>query len=408
MEQNNDKFDEAEKKLEESVEEENFAELLNKSFVQSDKLEPGQKVKGIISKIGEDWVFIDFGGKSEGYLDKKELLDEHGEISVKEGDTINAHFLSSQNGEQLFTTQIRGGDAGRMHMEEAWRNGIPLEGTVEKEVKGGFEIKVAGSMRGFCPFSQMGMQRVENPSELLGKRLSFKITEYGEKGRNVILSHRAVLEEQRQEQKEALKETLREGMTVKGTITSIREFGAFVQTDGLEGLIPISEISWSRVEDVREHLSVGQEVEVVALKLDWEKDRFSFSLKDTLPNPWDNIEQKYPQGSRHTGTVVRLANFGAFVNLEPGVDGLIHISKLGAGKRIKHPGDVVAKGQEIAVKVESVDKENKRLSLSPTAAEEENQGEERQDIRRYAEETPKSMGTLGDILKAKLAEKGKK
>ena len=197
-------------------------------------------------------------------------------------------------------------------------------------MKGGFEVKVAGSVRAFCPYSQMGLRRTDNPDTYVGRHLSFRITEYGEKGRNIILSHRAILEEERRQQKEELRETLREGMTVKGTVTSIREFGAFLSIGSVEGLLPISEIGWGRVADINEVLTVGQELEVVVKQIDWENDRFSFSLKETLADPWEMVTQAFPEGSFHTGKVARLTNFGAFVTLSAGVDGLIHISRLGS------------------------------------------------------------------------------
>jgi small subunit ribosomal protein S1 len=393
----------------ETTEEESFEKLLEQSFVDTDRLEPGQKVEAVILKITSEWIFLDLGRKSEGYLARQELLDEEGNLTVKEGDTIEAYFLFSDNNGQLFTTKIGAGEAGRDHLEQAWQSGIPVEGLVEKEIKGGFEVKIAGNTRAFCPHSQMGLQRIENPSQCVGQRLSFKIGEYREKGRNIILSNRAFLEEERQKHKEILKASLQEGMTVKGTVTSIRGFGAFVNIGGIEGLVPISEIGWGRVEDIHELLSLGQEVEVVVMSLDWENDRFSFSLKEALPNPWEDIEEKYPEGSHHTGEVVSLKNFGAFVTLEKGVDGLIHVSRLGEGRRIHHPREIVTEGQEIEVKIETIDKENKRLSLSlAKTIQEKEQEDKREDYRRYVEAAPKSMGTLGDLLKTKLAEKTKK
>lgn len=393
----------------EMAEEESFAELLEGSLVKPARYIPGQKVEARIVKISAEWIFLDLGGKSEGYLERKELQDEEGNLTVAEGDVIQAYFLSTANQELRFTTRIAGGEAGRHYLEDAWENGIPVEGLVEKEIKGGFEIKIAGELRGFCPYSQMGLQRVANPAELVGQHLPFRITQYGEKGRNIIVSHRSILEEERRKQREALRESLQEGMTVTGTISSIRSFGAFVRVGIVEGLIPISEIGWDRVEDIHERLAVGQEVEVVAMKLDWEKDRLSFSLKQALPDPWSGVEEDFPEGSQQRGTVVRLTDFGAFVSLAAGVDGLIHISKLGAGKRINHPREVVAKGQMVEVKVEKIDKENKRLSLSlarPEKVEEEPEAEE--DFTPYLKGKSSSMGTLADLLKAKPSDKKKK
>jgi small subunit ribosomal protein S1 len=396
-------------KMDEITEEESFAELLQESFVKPVRFSPGQKMEARIVKISAEWVFLDLGGKSEGYLERKELLDEEGNLSVKEGDLIQAYFLSTAKDELRFTTRITGGEAGRHFLEEAWQSGIPVEGLVEKEIKGGFEIKIAGELRGFCPFSQMGLQRVGNASDLIGQHLPFRITQYGEKGRNIILSHRSILEEERQRQREALRSTLQEGMKVTGTISSIRSFGAFVKIGGVEGLIPISEVTWDRLEDLHGLLEVGQEVEVVAMKLDWEKDRLSFSLKQSLPHPWEHVEQDFPEGSRHRGTVARLTDFGAFVTLAPGVDGLLHISKLGSGKRINHPREVVSKGQALEVKVDSMDKDNRRLSLSLAGPEQAEEPEERaEDLTQYLKEKPDSMGTLADLFKTKPAEKRKK
>jgi small subunit ribosomal protein S1 len=395
---------EDDEKMEEVEEEESFAELFEGSIVKRVAFEPGQKIKARIVKASDEFVFIDLGGKSEGYLDSKELRDDEGNLSVKEGDLVEAYFLSEANNELRFTTRISGGDVARHHLEEAWRSGIPLEGLVEKEIKGGFEVKIAGGLRGFCPFSQMGLQRVQNPADFVDRHLSFRITQFAERGRNIILSNRSVLEEELRRQREELRATLQEGMKVRGTISSIRNFGAFVRIGVVEGLIPISEMAWDRVEEVGDVLEVGQEVEVIAMKLDWEKDRLSFSLKQALPDPWENADTAFPVGSQHSGTVARLTNFGAFVNIASGIDGLIHISKLGAGKRINHPREVLTKGQTVEVRIESVDKENKRLSLSLVGSEKvDEEKESGEDYSRYIKEKPGSMGTLADLMKAKLA-----
>jgi small subunit ribosomal protein S1 len=262
----------------------------------------------------------------------------------------------------------------------------------------------------------MDIKRISDPEEYIEQHMLFRITEYKENGRNFILSRRVILEEEREEKREALKETLLEGQTVKGIITSIQKFGAFVDIEGIEGLIPISEIGWSRIENIQEILTEGQNVEVVIMKLDWENDRYSFSLKQALPDPWETVSQKLPVGSFHSGTVVRLAKFGAFVNLAEGIDGLIHISKLGGGRRINHPKEVLEEGQNVDVKIEDIDTEQKRLSLTlgGEASEEEFGSEsEKNDIKEFQVKQDKSassttMGTLGDILQAKLKEKGRK
>jgi small subunit ribosomal protein S1 len=397
MEEQNNKKDQAD-------EDKSFAELLDENFVDSKRLKPGEKVEARVVKITQEWVFIDMGSKSEGYLDRKEFYDGDGNITIKEGDKLEAYFLSSRNNEKLFTTKIGKGEAGRTHLEEAFRSGIPVEGFIEKEIKGGFDIKIGGNIRAFCPFSQMGTQRIDTPSEFVGQNLSFKIIEFGEKGRNIIVSNRIIEEEAQQKRIEALKESLKEGMTVQGTIASVQPYGAFVDIGGVQGLLPVSEVSWGHVEDIREIISVDQTIELIIINLDWDNNRITLSLKEALPDPWEDVDNKYPEGTRHTGIIARLTKFGAFVTLEPGIDGLIHVSKLGAGKRLNHPGEVVEKGQTIEVQIEKADKKHKRLSL--TIALDSHADEERHDnYKEHIGKAKASLGTLGDLLKSKLAEK---
>ncbi len=390
--------------------EESFADLFERSFKKQGKLEPGQMVEAVIVKISADWIFLDLGGKGEGYLDKKEMLDEGGKLTVKEGETLRAYFVSSENNELHFTTKIGSGPGKQSQLEDAWRNGIPVDGTVTKETKGGFEIKIAGTVRAFCPFSQMGMRREEQHGEYLGRYLSFKIIEYGEDGRNIILSRKPILEQARQSTVAALKEKLKEGDRVNGTVTSIQKFGAFVDIGGIEGLLPVSEIAWTRTEKVSDVLSVGQTVEVIIKRLDWENQKFSFSLKDALPDPWDSAAKNYPVGSFHTGKVSRLASFGAFITIREGIEGLIHISKLGAGKRINHPKEVLKDGQTVEVRVETVDTAQRKLSLSlaEISREEEEAASTLMEYQQKAAAEPKAMGTLGDILRAMMQQKEKK
>ena len=196
-----------------------------------------------------------------------------------------------------FTAKIGSGPGKQSQLEDAWRNDIPVDGTVVKEMKGGFEIKIAGSVRAFCPFSQMGLRRGDPQAEYIGRSLPFKIIEYAENGRNIVVSRKPILEKERREKVAALKATLQEGMKMNGTVTSIQNFGAFVDIGGIEGLLPISEIAWTRTEKVSDILSVGQTVEVIIKKLDWEQNRFSFSLKDAMPDPWERVEDAFQIGS---------------------------------------------------------------------------------------------------------------
>ncbi|MFT5701211.1 MAG: small subunit ribosomal protein S1 [Desulforhopalus sp.] len=377
-------------------------------------LEPGQKVKAIIVGINDETSFLDVGGKSEGVLNSSELKDKEGNFSHEVGDSIEVYFLQSKNSEMLFTTTI-GSGSSNAHLEEAFRSRIPVEGLVKSEIKGGFEITLGGNVRGFCPFSQMGLRRVEDAAkEYVETQMKFIITRFEEGGRNIVLSARAIQEEEREELKEKLKETLEEGQTIDGVISSIRDFGAFVDLGGVDGLIPISEIGWSRVEKVDEYFVVGQKVQAVIKSIDWEKDRISLSYKDTQADPFEQVPNKFPEGSTHTGTVARLAPFGAFVTLEPGIDGLVHISKLGAGRRINHPREVVEEGQNLDVKVESIDLAEKRISLVPAdyVSAESEEEKERSEYKAFVSQGPKKKsdnktGSLGALLKAKMAAKNK-
>jgi small subunit ribosomal protein S1 len=385
--------------------EKSFAEMFNESGVFRSRFQPGERVEARVVKIAPEWVFIDIGGKNEGYLDIKEFLDADGKLTVKQGDAIRAYFLSSRNNEKLFSTKIGKGEAGKAFLEDAARNGIPVEGLVEKEVKGGFDIRIAGDVRAFCPFSQTGLFRVDNQADLIGQRLNFKIVEYGEDGRNIIVSRRAILEEERQKVKDALQSSLREGAVVKGTVVSLQKYGAFVDIGGVQALLPISEIAWGHVDDIAEKLSIGQQIEAALMKIDWENDKISLSLKSILPDPWDRAEVDFPIGTTVTGSVARLTKFGAFVTLAPGVDGLIHISRLGRGKRISHPSEVLKEGQLIEVKVEKIERDAKRISLVPfedaVEAEDAEQKEKPEDFRKYLVNKSGSLGSLGDILQKK-------
>jgi small subunit ribosomal protein S1 len=380
--------------------EESFAELLEKSQVVSARLQPGQKVKAKILQIGAEWVFLDVGQKGEGVLDIEEVRDEEGRLTVAAGDTIGAYYLESEGGELRFTTRIGGGAAGTAQLEEAWKNGIPVEGRLEKEIKGGYEVKLPGGVRAFCPFSQLGLGRQEVPGEAAGRTLPFKITQFGEKGRGLVVSHRAILEEERRALRDALKRKLREGMVVAGTVTNVRDFGAFVDIGGIEGLIPISEVGWGRTANVGDVLHTGQSVEVEIKSLDWEKERFSFSLRATMTDPWTKVGTVYRQGGTYGGTVARLAQFGAFVTLEEGVDGLLHISKLGEGRRINHPREVLKEGQKLRVTIDEIDAGRRRIALSLAG-----QGGEADETASYVNRPAASMGTFGDLLKAGLERK---
>lgn len=393
-----------------------FAELFSQKETKKLRhLSPGQKVSATIVGISGESVFLDIGGKSEGVMNASELLTKEGTLLAGIGDAIDVYYLQSRSAEQLFTTKV-GSGSNTAHLEEAWRSGIPVAGLVKAEIKGGFEVTLGGGARAFCPYSQMGLRRLEDPAaEYLGTSMTFKISRFSENGRNIVLSARALLEEAQEEKRQQLREQLAEGQTVEGTVTSIREFGIFIDIGGIDGLIPASEIGWSRVDNFADSFQVGQQIKAVIKKLDWENNRFSLSYKETLADPWAEVSTMFPEGSIHEGVVARLTQFGAFVSLSPGIDGLIHISKLGAGRRINHPREVLEQGQNVAVKIESIDPAERRISLAPAdyVSPEAKEDTERQEYSAYTKAAGKkegetAMGSLGAMLQAKLAAKHKK
>jgi small subunit ribosomal protein S1 len=343
--------------------EESFAAMLDKSSMGV-RLYPGQKVRAKVVSVSGDLVYIDLGGKSEGAVDLAEFIDKEGVPNIHEGDEINAFFVTVQDGLMKLTTLVGGYSVVTLQgISDAYDAGVPVNGEVKRELKGGFEVSVGG-VRCFCPFSHIDMKGSREGGIYLGRTFPFNVLEYGEEGRKIVLSRRVLLEQEKEARVGKLKESLAVGMDVTAEVKSIQNFGAFVDMGGIEGLIPLSEISWDRSVNPGDILSIGQNITAKIISLDWEKNRIALSLKATQPDPWASAAEKYPVDSRVSGSIVRLSSFGAFMRLEPGIDGLIHISNLGAGRRINHPKEVVETGQWVDAYVLSVDQPNRRISLS--------------------------------------------
>jgi len=378
-----------------------FAQMLDESYSTPKRFSVGEKVEAVIVKISPEWIFLDLGAKSEGYVDRKEFIDEKGDLTVKEGDKITAYFISSRHSEKLFTTKLAARKSVDDYLVNAYQNQIPLTAMVEKEIKGGFSIKISAGTSGFCPYSQMDVRKIDDAGVFVGKKLDFIVIEYGDNGRKIVLSRRPLLEKIEQEKIKILRETLQKGMTVQGVVKSVLPFGAFVDIGGVQALLPVSEMSWGKVEDPKSLYFPGTTIEAIIINLDWENNRITLSFKDTLPDPWSNVITKYQEGGIYKGNVSRLTDFGAFITLESGVDGLLHISKLARGKKIKHARDVLAAGTDVEVKIEKIDRENKRISLDLAGNDKDSAAAdgESEDFRSYMAKTPKTMGTLGDILK---------
>ena len=333
------------------------------------QLYEGKKVTGTIISIKRDSVFVDLGGRSEGIIDKKDLLNAKGELKYKEGDEIKATCMGLQDGYTKLAVKINSVDVDSS-ISDAYEAKIPIEGKVLEERKGGFGVQV-GNSKGFCPFSQMDLRGVKKePAEYIGQTYQFLITELSEEEGNIVLSRRRVLEEEVQKMRDYLKDTLNVGDIRDATVVRLMPFGAFVDLGGIEGLVPASEISWTRGIKVEEALTEGQPVQVKIIALDWgdgtSKERVTLSIKQATKSPWERIangEAQYVVGAKLKGKVVRLATYGVFVELEPGLDGLAHISQLGQDHRIEDPSEVCQIGDMVEVTILGIDLDNKRISL---------------------------------------------
>ncbi len=347
---------------EESGEGEDFSALFEASMDRLNKpVVKDSKITGTVVSISDEWVFVDIGGKSEGAISAEELKDSDGNLNIKPGDSIQCYVISSKAGEIVLSVRMTSA-ASDDALRSACRSGIPVEGLVAEVRKGGYQVNVFGK-QAFCPHSQMDLHPVGSPEQNIGKKLEFRIVEYSGGGKNIVLSRRQLLEEEQRKKAEELKETLKPGDIVEGTVKNLTSFGAFVDLGGVEGLIPISELAWHKVKETSEILHSGETVTVKILDLDWDKKRISLSLKQLGEDPWNSVQSRYSENQVLTGTVTRLAPFGAFVQLEPGIEGLVHISHLSAGKRIAHPKDVLTEGEQVSIRIISIDPGAKRISL---------------------------------------------
>ncbi len=330
--------------------------------------DPGEKVEGIITDIGPEYAVVDLNAKREGVIARDALLDESGELAVRAGDPITAYFVGMRDGAFLLSTSL-GGAAAQQSLRDAVEQDMPVEGVVAGETKGGFEVTVGGQ-RGFCPYSQIDVIRREAPT-YIGQRLQFLVTELDEQAHNVVLSRRNLQERERAETRATLRATLAEGDIRPGTVARITDFGVFVDLGGIDGLIPMRELAWERDVNPETLVAVGDTVTVLVQRVDWEQDRISLSLRHTSGNPWEQLESRHPVGATRRVTVTRLMPFGAFAELEPGVEGLIHISRLGGGRRLQHAREAVAEGDELAVQIEGIEAARQRISLKPIDAREQ-------------------------------------
>ncbi|MDF2037202.1 30S ribosomal protein S1 [Cytobacillus oceanisediminis] len=368
--------------------------------VEVKNFEVGDKVKGQVTKVEEKQVIVDLAdSKLDGIIPISELSSLHIEKAsdaVSEGDELELEVLKVE--EEALILSKRKVDAGKSWetLEKKFNEGEVFEAEIKDVVKGGLVVDLG--VRGFVPASLVEAHFVEDFTDYKGKTMTFKIVELDKDKNRLILSHRAVIEEEKGKQKHQVLESLQAGQVLDGTVQRITDFGAFVDIGGIDGLVHISQLSYEHVEKPSDVVEEGQKVKVKVLSVDRDNERISLSIKETLPGPWDNISEKAPKGSTLEGTVKRLVSYGAFVEVFPGVEGLVHISQI-AHKHIGTPHEVLSEGQEIKVKVLDVNEQGQRLSLSIKDLLEKEQ-EEVTDYELPEENKGFSLGDMiGDQLK---------
>jgi len=359
----------------------------------------GDQITGKVVSIGKDAVFVDVGGKAEGSLERAQVSDPEGKLLVKVGDTVEARVVADAGGSLTLRVKLGRGPEARGELQQAQELGIPVEGVVTEVIKGGVSVDVAG-VRGFCPASQIDVRFVDDLTVYVGQKLLFRITRY--EPRNLVLSRRALLEEDNAKRAIETRKKLEPGAVLRGKVVGFKPFGAFIDLGGIEGMLHVSELGYARVEKPEDILSLGQEVEVAVLKIepggkdDRVSERISLSLKALANDPWRDTAATLVEGSRVKGKITRLSPFGAFVEIAPAVEGLVHISELGAGRRINHPKEVVSVGQEVEAVVLSIDQERHRIGLSIASSSDGNA----EDVAEAAKAHPTAkFGTFADLLK---------
>lgn len=374
----------------------------------------GDRVSGRVIAVGQNNAFIAIGAKGEAELDLAEFRDpQTGAITIAVGDLIEATVTDDGNKSGSVTLKRTLGRGAHIseELEQALASGVPVEGLVSGEVKGGYEVQI-GHLRAFCPGSQIDMRRGERrgaEGAYVGQRFPFRVTKIESGGRNIVVSRRQLLEEESAELAAKTWETIEVGRVLQGRVTSVRDFGAFVDIGGVDGLIHISELGYSRAGHPSEVVQEGQIVEVQVIKVDGPGEgsgrrQIGLSLKALAEDPWLTVGDRFPVGTTVSGTVRRVEQFGAFVQIASGIDGLVHVSKIVTDRRLSHPRQVLSVGQQVEVTVMGVDLGKRRISLS--MVEKERGAKEAADARDHADEkaelakqnAPAKLGTLADLL----------
>jgi len=369
----------------------------------------GDRVHGTVASIGREHVYVNLGIKSDAIIDIQEVTDADGNLTLSVGDPVDMAIsaIDADSGTLLLGSKHGRRLHGAAGLEQAYEQHLPVEGHVTGVTKGGLEVDIAG-VRAFCPASQASNQFVEDLSSYVGQRLAFRITKFeGGKHTNLVVSRRELLEEERRAKAIELRAKVIPGANLPGVVTSLQTYGAFIDLGGVEGMVHISEIAFERVRHPSDVLSVGQQVDVAVLRVDEtgnpkQPQKIALSLRALSKNPWTDADRQFPAGTRVKGKVTRVQPFGAFVELAPGIEGLVHISELGAGRRVTHPNEVINAGDEVEATVLGVDLDKRRISLSldPNRLAAAEPGPKAADYAKPSE----GMGTLGDLLRQSLSQ----
>ncbi|MBZ5637387.1 MAG: S1 RNA-binding domain-containing protein [Acidobacteriia bacterium] len=369
---------------------EDFASMLEDTL-KPRSFEEGQTVEGVVVAVTDDVAFIDIGGKGEATIDLGELKGDDGELEVEIGDRIAALVVSTEGGLKLSRRLARGA-ALRQQLADAFRAGLPVEGKVDRAIKGGYEVKIAGQ-RAFCPISQMDTAFTADPSVHEGKVYTFRIVEYREGGKNLVVSRRALLEEEEREKADEVRLSAVPGAVLRGRIVSVREYGAFVDLGGgVQGLLHVSEMGWSRVSNPADVVAPGDEITVKVLRVDDAKKQIALGLKQLGADPWTTVDERYAAGQVSEGRVTRIATFGAFVELEPGIEALAHVSTFPPTGTADGWKASVPPGTLGAFEILSVDVDRKRIGVAMLEA----------GSSRAAEAKPKPEIVAGARIKGKV------
>jgi len=342
---------------------ESFAELFEQSQIES-KMRPGAIISAVVVEVNNDTIIVNAGLKSEGIIPIDQFFDEHGELEVALGDTVDVALDSIEDGYGV--TRLSREKAKRKIawtvLEKAHEDNATIIGVITERVKGGFTVDV-DKVRAFLPGSLVDVRPVRDTSYLEGKPLEFKVIKIDQKRNNVVVSRRAVVETESSVERDALLESLKEGALVKGVVKNLTDYGAFLDLGGIDGLLHITDMAWKRVKNPSEIVNIGDEIEVKVLKYDREKNRVSLGLKQMGEDPWLDLTRRYPEGARLHGKVTNLADYGCFVELEEGVEGLVHVSEMDWTNKNVHPSKLVHIGQECDVIILDIDQERRRISL---------------------------------------------